>query len=118
MLHSSKPGPSPSETLGNQGVIGEKIRLFPPSWATVWRPCASISVSVAAVSSTPATHAGPCAVRIDLMQPALLSWCERNVMRRLPMSIADDLAQEWLIAVHQKRHDDERAPNCISLFYS
>ena len=34
-------------------------------------------------------------------------WLERYFMRRLPMSIAEDLAQECLIAVHQKRHTYE-----------
>lgn len=34
-------------------------------------------------------------------------WLERYFTRRLPMSIAEDLAQECLIAVHQKRHTYE-----------
>lgn len=34
-------------------------------------------------------------------------WLERYFMRRLPMSIAEDLAQDCLIAVHQKRHTYE-----------
>lgn len=34
-------------------------------------------------------------------------WLERYFMRRLPMAIAEDLAQECLIAVHQKRHSYE-----------
>lgn len=34
-------------------------------------------------------------------------WLERYFMRRLPMSIAEDLAQECLIAVHQNRHTYE-----------
>ncbi len=34
-------------------------------------------------------------------------WLQRYFMRRLPMSIAEDLAQECLIAVHQKRHTYE-----------
>lgn len=34
-------------------------------------------------------------------------WLERYFMRRLPMSIAEDLAQDCLISVHQKRHTYE-----------
>lgn len=34
-------------------------------------------------------------------------WLERYFTRRLPMSIAEDLAQDCLIAVHQKRHTYE-----------